>query len=223
MSPTLEAKSIAKSFPAPNGTISVLDTINLALAPGDFVSIQGTSGSGKSTLLLILGGLLHPEKGSVFLCGESLFDCSADRRATLRARHIGFVFQRFHLLPYLTVKQNILSGAITLQTAPGAARADELMTQFDLVRRAEHLPGRLSVGEQQRTALARALFHRPALLLADEPTGNLDPENTQIVLGAIEDFVTDGGAAVLVTHHPECAARAKKRFCIKNKNIEEIT
>ncbi len=137
-----------------------------------------------------------------------------DEKALQRAQTIGFVFQRFHLLPYLTVRENIIAGGVALKTPPDevAKRAEELIDSLGMAGRANHLPGELSVGEMQRTALARAFLNRPKVILADEPTGNLDPENAEIVLKALSEFAADGGAVLMVTHHPDDAARAQRQI-----------
>jgi putative ABC transport system ATP-binding protein len=165
----------------------------------------------------MMGGLLHPDKGSVFLNKQDLFSL----HRTHRAKQIGFVFQRFHLVPYLTVEENIQVAGTSLGQPVDQQRVDELLNQFNLTSRRRHVPGKLSVGEQQRTALARALYNRPLALLADEPTGNLDPDNANVVLHALADFAHQGGTVIMVTHHPEAAARADRCWWIKNHKLQE--
>lgn len=213
----LEVSRIAKSFPSRTGEkIQVLKNVNLALHSGDFAAIEGASGSGKSTLLLICGTLLAPDSGSVKLCGETLADMPIEAAAAFRAHNIGFVFQRFHLLPYLTVEENIRAGEIATGAKPADTTGLELMDRFEISHRRHHFPGELSVGERQRTALARALYPGPILILADEPTGNLDPPNARIVLDALSHFAKEGGAVLLVTHNPEAAAAASIRMRMEN-------
>jgi ABC-type lipoprotein export system ATPase subunit len=207
----IELRGINKAYREKRGNlIQVLQDINLQIKPGTFAAISGPSGCGKSTLLLISGSLLQPDQGQVIVNGEDFTGLNRDQQALRRAETIGFVFQRFHLLPYLTVRDNILAATVALPHAAATApeRADELMTRLGLTQRSDHLPGELSVGEMQRTALARALLNQPKVILADEPTGNLDPENAEIVLRSFTDFAAAGGTVLMVTHSPTDAERA---------------
>jgi ABC-type lipoprotein export system ATPase subunit len=204
----IELKDISKTYSTGRGPLTVLDGATASIAPGTFTVVCGPSGCGKSTLLLILGGLLHPDRGSVSVHGDAIFDLSAERRALWRAQSVGYVFQRFHLLPYLSVKDNIRSAAVALKGARDDGRVDELMERFGMMERASHRPAELSAGERQRTALARALYNRPGVLLADEPTGNLDPDNAETVLKAFTEFAAGGGTVLMVTHDPDAADRA---------------
>ncbi|MBL7076810.1 MAG: ABC transporter ATP-binding protein [Kiritimatiellae bacterium] len=211
----IELKKISKAYRSARGTpVQVLNDMNVSVQAGEFVSVTGPSGCGKSTLLLITGSLLHPDEGTVLIDGRDFTAMNSDDRALERARTIGFVFQRFHLLPYLTVRENILAGGVALKTPAGevGARAEELMQELGMSDRADHLPGELSVGEMQRTALARAYLNRPKVILADEPTGNLDPENAEAVLKAFTEFAAAGGAVLMVTHSPTDAARADRQL-----------
>jgi len=180
------------------GAVRAVDDVSLSVGSGEFVAIQGPSGCGKSTLLLAAGGLLRPDTGNVIVDGQDLYTLSPDERARFRAEHIGFVYQQFHLVPYLSVLDNVLVPSLASSALRG--RAVELVAQFGLADRAHHVPAQLSVGERQRCALARALLNRPKLLLADEPTGNLDRENGQVVLDCLREFAGNGGAVLLVTH-----------------------
>jgi len=188
----------------------VLAGADAAFDAGTFTALCGPSGCGKSTLLLILGAMLHPDAGSVTVAGENLLDMPRNRRGRRRAGLLGFVFQRFHLLPYLTVEENIRAASVALPGVRDDGRTEDLMRRLGILERRHHLPGRLSVGEQQRTALARALYNRPSVLLADEPTGNLDAANTEIVLETFREFTADGGTVVMVTHNEQAAARAHR-------------
>jgi len=218
----IEIHDIGKTYRLHGEVVEVLRATSATIGAGTFAAVCGASGCGKSTLLLILGGLLQPDRGEVSVLGEALYAMPPERRALTRARLMGYVFQRFHLIPYLTVEENIRAAAIALHRPDDAARAEELMRHFGIEGRRRHLPGELSVGEQQRTALARALYNRPKVLLADEPTGNLDPENAEIVLNALHEFTAGGGTVVMVTHHPDAAVRADKRWWIRDgKLIEE--
>ncbi|MCA9214600.1 MAG: ATP-binding cassette domain-containing protein, partial [Planctomycetales bacterium] len=173
-----QLRNISKKYATQGGgELTVLDGVNLELNEGAFATIQGPSGCGKSTTLLVLGGLLRPDSGHVEVAGEDVYAMSADARALFRASAIGFIFQQFHLVPYLNVEQNVLAAAMNTSgsRAETRSRAEALLEKFGLQDRRRHAPGKLSTGERQRTALARALLNRPKILLADEPTGNLDP------------------------------------------------
>jgi ABC-type lipoprotein export system ATPase subunit len=204
----LELEAVTKHFAGPAGRVAALEAVSFALAPGDFVGICGPSGCGKSTLLLVAGTLLRPTTGRVILGGCDVYAATPAERRRRRAATVGFVFQQFHVLPYLTVLENVLAPAVALPSTDAYRRAEELVEQFGLTARRDHLPAQLSTGEKQRTALARALLNRPHLLLADEPTGNLDPENGRLVLDALTAFASAGGAVLLVTHDPDAVHRA---------------
>ena len=195
-----------KTYRGSSGQVLAVDGLSLSLDAGDFVAVQGPSGCGKSTLLLLAGGLLAPESGSVQIAGEDPYALTADARSKFRAENIGFVFQQFHLVPYLSVLDNVLAPSIATGAAGCEQRARELIERFGLSHRLEHTPGELSSGERQRTALARALLNEPKVLLADEPTGNLDAENANEVLKHLREFASAGGAVLLVTHDVHAAA-----------------
>src|SRR5438477_12184732 len=168
----LDIHGLAKSYLGPHGPVRALSDMSLHVAAGEFVAVRGPSGSGKTTLLLMAGGMLEPDSGHVFVAGRDLYRMPSEARARLRAASIGFVFQQFHLLPYLSVFENVLAAAVAHPGPKVRDRAAELLASLGLSERLHHLPSQLSSGERQRAALARALLHRPPLLLADEPTGN---------------------------------------------------
>ncbi len=201
-------ETVSKSYRTSQHEVRALSGISLTVEAGKFQAIQGPSGCGKTTLLLIAGGLLAPDEGQVTLDGEDLYSLSADQRARFRGTNIGFVFQQFHLVPYLTVRDNVLAPTLAVPDSQAAARADGLLERFGLTDRATHLPGQLSSGERQRAALARALLNNPKLLLADEPTGNLDGGNTELVLEAMTEFARAGGAVLMVSHDDRVAESA---------------
>jgi len=208
----LRMKEVSKSYPHRGQVVKALDGATAHIADGDYVSIVGPSGSGKSTLLLMLGGMLSPSSGRVLLRGESIYDLTSDGRARLRKANIGFVFQTFNLVPYLTALENVqvplfLAG-VDEKTHKGKATA--LLERVGLGDRLDHKPTELSVGQQQRVALARMLANDPAVILADEPTGNLDPETADQMIGFFEEFNREGRTIVMVTHDPRAAARAKR-------------
>jgi putative ABC transport system ATP-binding protein len=205
----LHLTNVSKSYRGQNGPISALAGVTLCVAPGEFVAVRGPSGCGKTTLLLTAGGLLRPDAGQVMIDGHDIYALGAEALARLRATYIGFVFQQFHLVPYLSVVENILAPALALPRSDVRRRADQLMETFSLTDRRHHVPAQLSTGERQRTALARALLQQPKLLLADEPTGNLDPDNGRAVLDCLAAHAKAGGSVLLVTHEPQAAAVAQ--------------
>lgn len=186
----ITCEQVTKRF----GAVTALAPLDLVVQPGEFVAIKGASGSGKTTLLLTLGGMLRPSDGTVSFDGKNLYDQSPAQRAEYRAKDVGFVFQMFHLVPYLNVAENV-----QLATRNGTSAGD-LLQQFGLSHRLTHTPGELSAGERQRVALARALVNSPRLIFADEPTGNLDPENDRQVFQHLSAFHKDGGTVIVVTH-----------------------
>jgi ABC-type lipoprotein export system ATPase subunit len=196
----LSARSLRKTYPRAGEPVRALDDVSLEVAAGEMVIVRGPSGSGKSTLLLTCGALLAPDDGELHVADQTPYALSADGRAAFRAQHLGFVFQQFHLVPYLSVLDNVLAAALAANTPDAADRAAALLEKFGLGDRTAHLPGELSTGERQRTALARAMLNEPKLILADEPTGNLDEANAREVLRSLEIFTENGGAVLLVTH-----------------------
>ena len=215
---------VSKSFAPKTGTpIEVLSGVELSIDAGTFAAVSGASGCGKSTLLLIAGGLMRPDEGEVTVGGHKLTAMRGRELALRRAETIGFVFQRFHLLPYLSVRDNILAATVGLTRSSGAeARAEQLTGRLGLADRAGHLPGELSVGEMQRTALARAMLNEPKVILADEPTGNLDPTNAGIVLDAFAGFCEEGGTVLMVTHNPTDAARATQQWRMSQGRVSQV-
>ncbi|MCA9074302.1 MAG: ABC transporter ATP-binding protein [Planctomycetaceae bacterium] len=207
----LELNDVKKTYRGASGPVTAMNGVTLKLNAGQFVAVQGPSGCGKSTLLLTAGGLMHPDGGNIRIGDVDPYSLPPDKRATFRGERIGFVFQQFHLVPYLSVLDNILAAALATGTSTKDSvrtRANQLVDQFGLSHRVHHVPNSLSSGERQRTALARALLNEPSHLLADEPTGNLDRENADIVLDAMSDFASAGGTVLLVTHDELAASRA---------------
>jgi len=191
---------VSKTYRRGVDIVLALQDVDVSVGEGQFVLVRGPSGCGKSTLLLIVGGLLAPDAGQVQLAGRDPYGLSAELRALFRAIHIGFVFQQFHLVPYLTVRENVLAADLAVRRDGADARADMLIERFNMDHRKNHLPSELSTGEKQRTALARALLNEPKVLLADEPTGNLDEANEQVVLETFKSFAAAGGSVLMVTH-----------------------
>ena len=210
----MQIDNVSKTYPG-DRPVKALNGVSLDIDAGQFIAIRGPSGCGKSTLLLTAGTLLAPDSGNVTIFGQQPYSMSGDARATFRGHKLGFVFQQFHLVPYLSVIENVMAPTLattqaskTVDLDSARTRASELLTKFGLGDRIHHTPSKLSSGERQRCALARALLNRPQLLLADEPTGNLDPENAKIVLEAMRSFTNEGGAVLLVTHDDRAAAFA---------------
>ncbi len=208
----LELQSVSKTYTHRGRTVNALANATLEVQDGDFVAVVGPSGSGKSTLLLTLGGMLSPASGRVLVDDQSLYDMSTDKRAELRRKKIGFVFQTFNLVPYLTALENV-QVPLLLAGLNGKAqqeRASALLTRLGLADRLDHKPSELSVGQQQRVALARMLANDPAVVLADEPTGNLDPDTSGQIIDFLEEVNREGRTVVMVTHDMRAAQRAKR-------------
>jgi putative ABC transport system ATP-binding protein len=217
----LKIDNLTKTYPSGSETVRAVDGVSLSVDAGEFVAVQGPSGCGKTTLLLVAGALLAPDSGTVKIAGENPYDLPADRRARFRAKRVGFVFQQFHLVPYLSVLDNVLAPSLAMEPEASGLRerALSLISDFGLANRQHHVPGQLSTGERQRTALARALLNSPSVILADEPTGNLDQENAQVVLGYLAEFAASGGAVLMVTHDSEAAAKADRVETIKDGKL----
>ena len=219
----LTMENVTKRYKHRRSDVHALQNANVAIGTGEFISIVGPSGSGKSTLLLMLGGMLSPTSGKVTLQGTSLYDLSPNERAKMRQQHVGFVFQSFNLVPYLTALENVMIplflAGVAIDTQE--SRATELLERVGLGERLDHKPSELSIGQQQRVALARMLANDPQLILADEPTGNLDPETSSLVLDFFEQFISEGRTIVMVTHDPRAAERARRKLRIESGRIVE--
>ncbi len=202
---------VTKTFSSPTGVVVAIDKVSLKLHARELITVRGPSGCGKSTLMLTLGGLQKPDSGNVTIADDAIYDLTAERRATFRGQHIGYVFQQFHLIPYLNVLENVLSATLGQGTEKTSqVTANELVDRMGLSSRVSHRPDQLSIGECQRVAIARALMNRPKMILADEPTGNLDQENTDSVLRCLRDIADDGTAVAVVTHDPLCDSVADR-------------
>ncbi|WP_420322059.1 ABC transporter ATP-binding protein [Flagellimonas sp.] len=192
--------NINKKYASGKNEVVALDNINLNIDTSEFVLIKGESGSGKSTLLFILGGMLKPSSGEVNINGKSLFELSEKERTNYRANEIGFVFQSYHLLPYLNVLDNILLSNKLNGTQIPKDEVVSITEELGIKERLNHKPSELSSGEKQRTALARAMITEPSIILADEPTGNLDEKNAREVMNFLQAFQRAGGTVIMVTH-----------------------
>jgi len=218
----LDVRKLTKSYGGPSGR-RVLDGLDLTVRPGEYVAIVGESGVGKSTLLNLVAGLDLPDSGEILLEDRDLARMDETERTRLRRSRMGFVFQAFHLLPHLTVARNVgLPLALNGQAGRVAEqRIAELLAAVGLEHRATSLPRELSGGEMQRVAVARSLAHRPALVLADEPTGNLDPDNAAVVLGMLrEQIKRDRAAGVLVTHSATAASTTDRVFELTRSGLQ---
>jgi putative ABC transport system ATP-binding protein len=210
--PVLKAESVTKKVSSPEGTLTILAEVDLQIAAGETVAIVGASGAGKSTLLALLAGLDEPSSGKVWLNGSELTALDEDGRAAVRARHVGFVFQSFHLVPSLTAIENVML-PLELAGLPNARNsAAEVLAQVNLSPRREHYPRQLSGGEQQRVAIARAFVTRPAVLFADEPTGNLDSVTGERIIDLLFDLNKATQTTLVVVTHDEAIARRCSRI-----------
>ena len=215
----IRCDEVTKIFRKNGSEVTSLDRFTADIGAGEFVAVRGPSGSGKTTLLLTLGGMQRPSAGLVQFSGRDLYGLSPADRAGLRSGEIGFVFQMFHLVPYLDLMGNVL---LASPGKPGPAvrkRAGELLDKLGLAERVSHRPGELSAGERQRLAVARALLNRPKLILADEPTGNLDPENAAEVVRHLAEFHQAGGTVVLVTHGTAADTHADRILRLKQGRL----
>jgi putative ABC transport system ATP-binding protein len=218
----IELTRLKKEFRKSGALLPVLDGIDLSVGKGEWLTVTGKSGAGKSTLLYAIAGLLRPTSGSVTVNGADLFALSREARARFRGENIGIIFQSFHLFPQLTVLQNVLVSGGRLHSRTDAAEA--LLDRMGLLARKAHYPAELSVGEKQRTALARAVFCKPACLLADEPTGNLDQENGRVVMETLKSFNREGATIIFVTHKPvkECEPFSNRILSLDHGKLQTL-
>ena len=193
-------ENVSKIYKTKFNEVRALDDIALKVEDGEFIVVRGSSGCGKTTLLLTIGGMLRPTKGKVVISDNDIYAMSIRERAIFRARNIGFVFQMFHLVPYLSLIENVLLPAKVGIAQSGKEYGMELVKRLHLLGRERHKPSELSAGEKQRTAIARALFNHPKIILADEPTGNLDPDNAGEAISYLSEFHHNGGTVIVVTH-----------------------
>lgn len=203
----IQIQELSKVYNGGKKAVTALHDVAATIGKGEFVSIVGPSGSGKTTLLLCLGGLIQPTRGRVLIGGESVYDRKIRQRARFRLKNIGFVFQGFNLIPYLTAIENVMVPLSLAGVEEDAQtdRAAALLSRLGLEDRLHHKPSELSIGQQQRVAIARALANEPNIILADEPTGNLDPESTGETVRYLKTLNETGITVVMVTHNPEVA------------------
>src|SRR6185295_65922 len=220
----IQLKNVSRVYPAQaeqaSGVIRALDDFSFTVDPGEWVAIMGPSGSGKSTLVNLIGCLDRPSSGGIWLNGENVSSLTASELNRVRAEKIGFIFQQFHLIPYLTAVENIML-AQYFHSMTDEQEALEALERVGLKDRAKHLPSQLSGGEQQRVCIARALINDPKIVLADEPTGNLDAVNEAIVLRLLRDLHKQGRTIVMVTHDPVVARLADRRIELHHGKIAQ--
>ncbi|MBW6500532.1 MAG: ABC transporter ATP-binding protein [Bacteroidales bacterium] len=212
----LEVRNISKKYKKGSDEFTALNGVSLSIGKGEFAVITGASGSGKSTLLYTVGGLIRPDSGEVLFDGTGIYDQKPEFLNQYRKRDVGFMFQQFHLMPYLTVYENI---RLTCYARQHLDRIDYYLEKCSLNGMKRKYPSELSVGEKQRTAFIRAIVADPVLLLADEPTGNLDPENSNILMLMIEEYNRNGGTVLLVSHDPGLSANTGRRIILQSGKV----
>jgi len=218
---TLE--NVAKTYQTRRGQIKALENINLQIDKGEFVVIRGPSGSGKTTLLMTLGTMLKPSSGAIMFDDTNVYGLSASARALFRGKNVGFVFQMFHLIPYLNLLENVLWARVRDNSKTDYYdKASKLLERLGLGDRIFHRPAQLSAGEKQRAAIARAFLNEPEILLADEPTGNLDPKNAAEVVKHMRDFQANGGIVILATHGDQAEKYADRIVSLNKGVIEKV-
>ena len=214
----IEIQNIGKNYQDGETTVQAIKEMNFFIDDGEFVSIMGQSGSGKSTLLSILGGLNHPTRGRILLDSLDIYELSSEQRADLRSEYIGVIFQSFQLIPYLTVLENVkLPMAITGRKAKEQDKmARDVLARVGLTNKADRLPDQLSGGEQERVAIARAIVNKPPILLADEPTGNLDSTTADEIMNLLKELNAEGQTIIMVTHNPEACKHTARTIQVKD-------
>ena len=217
----IQFEHVHKTYRRATSEVAAISDLSFSVDEGEFIAVRGPSGCGKSTLLSLAGGLVLPTQGRIVIDGQPVSEMTAAQRSSFRGEKIGFVFQMFHLLPYLNIMENVVVAGSEVASTTAGERAETLLSDFGLRDRLTHRPGELSAGERQRVALARALLNRPRLLLADEPTGNLDPENASGVLELLAQFHKQGGTILLVTHHDRAAAYADRSLALDQGRLVE--
>jgi len=221
MGPILRTEDLTKNYKIGKVDVPALRGVSISIDEGEFVAIMGPSGCGKSTLLHLMGGLLSPSSGKIEIDGEDLSQVSDAKRTDIRRRKIGFVFQRFNLFPTLTAEGNLkLAEKIHSKNGGSSAKRREVLRLLQLEDKMHHKPLEMSGGEQQRVALARAVINNPAIILADEPTGNLDTENSKIVLDMFRDLNKElGQTIIMITHNPEAAAACSRIIHMRDGRV----
>lgn len=219
----IEIQGVGKDYQSGETTVQAIKAMDIYIDDGEFVSIMGQSGSGKSTLLSILGGLNHPSRGRILLDSLDIYKLTSEQRADLRSEYIGVIFQSFQLIPYLTVLENVkLPMAITGKKAKEQNKmARDVLARVGLSNKADRLPDQLSGGEQERVAIARAIVNKPPILLADEPTGNLDSKTADEIMNLLKELNREGQTIIMVTHNPEACKHSARTIQVKDGSCYE--
>jgi putative ABC transport system ATP-binding protein len=219
----IKIENLTKQYSSGDDVIEALRGVNISIDAGEFITIMGQSGSGKSTLLSILGGMNHPTSGEVEMAGIKLYQLPGEKLADFRAQNLGFVFQSFHLIPYLTAIENVMLplAIVKMKTGEKRAAAQSALEQVGLGAKRERLPNQLSGGEQERVAIARAIVNNPHILLADEPTGNLDSKTSDEVMALFRELNSAGQTVVMVTHNPENGTYADRTIHLRDGIVVE--
>ncbi len=218
----IQCKNIIKTYGQGTSTVTALNKIDLSIESGDFVSVMGESGAGKSTLLSVMGAMNTPSSGHFLVDDIDVYSLSSEQRADFRREYLGFIFQSFHLVPYLTVMENVMLPLTTTKRSKRQkqAMAAEAMAWVGIEAKSDRLPHQISGGEMERTAIARAIVNNPPILLADEPTGNLDSKNSDAVISLLERLNRNGTTIVMVTHSSACAQHARHRLTVRDGCLE---
>jgi putative ABC transport system ATP-binding protein len=216
--PIIETRNLKKTYLSGDETVEALRGVDISIAAGEFITIMGESGSGKSTLLAAIGGMSQPAAGEIEIAGQHPYRLTSEKLADFRAENLGFVFQSFHLIPYLTAVENVMLPLAITKGKSSAKRAAALasLQRVGLGTKAERLPSQLSGGEQERVAIARAIVNNPKILLADEPTGNLDSKTGEEIMALFRELNAAGQTVVMVTHNPENGAYADRTIHLKD-------
>lgn len=214
----IEISNVKKQYASGDDLVEALRGVDISIEAGEFITIMGQSGSGKSTLLSVLGGMNHPTSGTVEMAGVKLYELPGEQLADFRAHNLGFVFQSFHLIPYLTAIENVMLPLAIVKASNPAKKsaAREALERVDLGKKLDRLPNQLSGGEQERVAIARAIVNQPRILLADEPTGNLDSKTSEEVMALFRELNAAGQTVVMVTHNPENGAYADRTISLRD-------
>ena len=219
--PLIKITNLTKQYTSGDETVEALRGVDITIEAGEFITVMGQSGSGKSTLLSVLGGMNHPTAGEVEMAGVSLYKLPGEKLADFRAEHLGFVFQSFHLIPYLTALENVMLPLAIVKTGGTAKRAAArtALERVGLGAKLDRLPNQLSGGEQERVAIARAIVNTPRILLADEPTGNLDSRTSDEVMALFRELNDSGQTIVMVTHNPDNGRYADRTIQLKDGKV----